>query len=94
MSEGPRAKRPGFPVKLAANSGAPTAVKSNTPARTAQTNVIQARNTQVGLQKPLPSGVGLDSQTVRSRMVDKLASKACKTPRCWRPWAWWSGIVL
>ena len=75
MSEGPRAKRPGFPVKLAANSGAPTAVKSNTPARSVQTNVIQARNTQVGLQKPLPSGVGLDSQTVRSRMVDKLAKQ-------------------
>ena len=75
MSEGPRAKRPGFPVKLAANSGAPTAVKSITPARSAQTNVIQARNTQVGLQKPLPSGVGLDSQTVRSRMVDKLAKQ-------------------
>ena len=75
MSEGPRAKRPGFPVKLAANLGAPTAIKSITPARSAQTNVIQARNTQVGLQKPLPSGVGLDSQTVRSRMVDKLAKQ-------------------
>jgi protein-L-isoaspartate(D-aspartate) O-methyltransferase len=75
MSEGPRAKRPGFPVKLAPNSGVPTAIKSITPARSAQTNVIQARNTQVGLQKPLPSGVGLDSQTVRSRMVDKLAKQ-------------------
>jgi protein-L-isoaspartate(D-aspartate) O-methyltransferase len=75
MSEGPRAKRPGFPVKLAANSGVPSAIKSITPARSAQTNVIQARNTQVGLQKPLPSGVGLDSQTVRSRMVDKLAKQ-------------------
>ena len=75
MSEGPRAKRPGFPVKLAPNSGVPTAIKSITPARSAQTNIIQARNTQVGLQKPLPSGVGLDSQTVRSRMVDKLAKQ-------------------
>ena len=75
MSEGPRAKRPGFPVKLAPNSGVPTAIKSITPARSAQTNVIQARSTQVGLQKPLPYGVGLDSQTVRSRMVDKLAKQ-------------------
>jgi protein-L-isoaspartate(D-aspartate) O-methyltransferase len=28
-----------------------------------------------GVQKPLPAGVGLDSQTVRSRMVDKLAKQ-------------------
>ena len=75
MSEGPRAKRPGFPVKLAPNSGVPTANKSINPAWSAQTNSVQTRNAQVGLQKPLPSGVGLDSQTVRSRMVDKLAKQ-------------------
>ena len=75
MSEGPRAKRPGFPVKLAANSGVPFANKSIHPAGSGQTNAAQARNAQVGLQKPLPSGVGLDSQTVRSRMVDKLAKQ-------------------
>jgi protein-L-isoaspartate(D-aspartate) O-methyltransferase len=75
MSEGPRAKRPGFPVKLAPNSGVPSANKSINPAWSAQTNSVQTRNVQVGLQKPLPSGVGLDSQTVRSRMVDKLAKQ-------------------
>ena len=75
MSEGPRAKRPGFPVKLAANSGVPSANKSIQPARPGQTNAALARNAQIGLQKPLPSGVGLDSQTVRSRMVDKLAKQ-------------------
>ena len=66
-------KRPGFPVRLATNAGVPSANKSAMPARPTQINPMQPRSAHVSLQKPMPAGVGLDSQTVRSRMVDKLA---------------------
>ncbi len=67
-------KRPSFPVRLPANAGVPSASR-----RTA--NPVNAfkplalKNSVVGSQKPIPAGVGLDSQTVRSRMVEKLAKQ-------------------
>ena len=41
---------------------------------------MQPKSAHVGLQKPMPAGVGLDSQTVRSRMVDKLARQGLQDP--------------
>ena len=59
------AKRPSFPVRLSSNSAnAPDTFKP-----------LPSKHALGGLQKPIPAGVGLDSQTVRSRMVEKLAKQ-------------------
>jgi len=72
-------KRPGFPVKLSPNAGVPSASKRSfgTHASNAADvfKPLQPKHVVVGLQKPVPAGVGLDSQTVRSRMVEKLAKQ-------------------
>ena len=73
-------KRPGFPVRLATHSGVPSASKSAMPSKPTPINPLQPRSAHVGLQKPMPAGVGLDSQTVRSRMVDKLARQGLQDP--------------
>ena len=73
-------KRPGFPVRLATSAGMPSASKRAVPARPTPINPMQPKNSQVGLQKPMPAGVGLDSQAVRSRMVDKLARQGLQDP--------------
>lgn len=73
-------KRPGFPVRLATHSGVPSASKSAMPSKPTPINPLQPRSAHVGVQKPMPAGVGLDSQTVRSRMVDKLARQGLQDP--------------
>ena len=73
-------KRPGFPVRLATHSGVPSASKSVMPSKPTPINPMQPKSAHVGLQKPMPAGVGLDSQTVRSRMVDKLARQGLQDP--------------
>jgi protein-L-isoaspartate(D-aspartate) O-methyltransferase len=73
-------KRPGFPVQLSPSTGVPSANKSKALARPTPINPMQPRNTSVSLQKPMPAGVGLDSQTVRSRMVEKLALQGVQDP--------------
>ncbi len=73
-------KRPGFPVRLATHSGVPSASKSVMPSKPTPINPMQPKSAYVGLQKPMPAGVGLDSQTVRSRMVDKLARQGLQDP--------------
>ena len=73
-------KRPGFPVRLATHSGVPSASKSVMPTKPTPINPMQPKSAHVDLQKPMPAGVGLDSQTVRSRMVDKLARQGLQDP--------------
>ena len=73
-------KRPGFPLRLPANQGGPSVNKrifgsnaSNVADGYKPLQPLQPKHAVLGLQKPMPAGVGLDSQTVRSRMVEKLA---------------------
>jgi len=72
-------KRPGFPVRLSPNAGVPSATKrivgSNASNASDAFKPMRPKHAVVGLQKPVPAGVGLDSQTVRSRMVEKLAKQ-------------------
>jgi protein-L-isoaspartate(D-aspartate) O-methyltransferase len=71
-------QRPGFPLRLKPESMAPSVGQKSTvkPLHSAHTlKPLGPPKTQLLLQKPLPAGVGLDSQTVRSRMVDKLAKQ-------------------
>jgi protein-L-isoaspartate(D-aspartate) O-methyltransferase len=82
-SERPQAavgdKRPGFPLRLSTHAGMPSATKkivaSNASNAADVFKTLQPKHAVVGLQKPMPAGVGLDSQTVRSRMVEKLAKQ-------------------
>ena len=69
-------RRPGFPARLSPNAGVPSASKSSLGANASDVSQPRPQKQAVqGLQKPMPAGVGLDSQTVRSRMVDKLAKQ-------------------
>jgi protein-L-isoaspartate(D-aspartate) O-methyltransferase len=61
-------RRPGFPARLD-TSGTPPA-RRNTPA------VVPATT-----RAPAPAGIGLDSQAVRARMVQKLAAQGVSDPR-------------
>ncbi len=68
------AKRPGFPVRLEPDAGTPSATKKVAerahPER--DTGLIDSK---MQAKATLPSGVGLDSQAVRMRMVHKLAAQ-------------------
>ena len=68
------AKRPGFPVRLAPDAGTPSATKkaSGRAHPEKATGIFDARKQA---QSALPSGIGLDSKAVRSRMVHKLAAQ-------------------
>jgi protein-L-isoaspartate(D-aspartate) O-methyltransferase len=72
-------KRPGFPVRLSTNAGVPSTSKRSFGSNASNSfdvfKPLQPKHAAVGLQKPIPAGVGLDSQTVRSRMVEKLAKQ-------------------
>ena len=75
-------KRPGFPLRLPASTGGPSVNKrifgsnaSNLSDAYKPLQPLQPKHAVVSLQKPIPVGVGLDSQTVRSRMVEKLAKQ-------------------
>ena len=71
------ASRPGFPIRLRADAGVPSATKkiaeSDRPAGAKGIN--HAKN---GVQRPVPSGLGLDSHAVRARMVHKLAAQGVR----------------
>ena len=67
-------KRPGFPVRLSPNAGVPSASKKSTNASDTFKPLLP-KHAVPALQKPLPAGVGLDSQAVRTRMVEKLAKQ-------------------
>ncbi len=70
-------KRPGFPVRLSPHAGVPSASKKITNASDAF-KPLPLKHAVPGLQKPLPAGVGLDSQAVRTRMVEKLAKQGVR----------------
>ena len=66
--------RPAFPVRLKPDMGVPSAIKS---VATFTRTVWDEDNNKIrkSSQSVLPSGVGLDSQVVRARMVHKLAAQ-------------------
>lgn len=66
--------RPAFPVRLKPDMGVPSAIKS---VATFTRTVWDEDNNKIrkSSQSILPSGVGLDSQVVRARMVHKLAAQ-------------------
>lgn len=74
------AARPTFPVRLKPDAGVPSATKlTATFSRSASTAALHT------LKKifptVMPDGVGLDSQSVRARMVHKLAAKGVSDAR-------------
>ncbi len=72
-------KRPGFPVRLSPDAGLPSATRRALGTRaTDDLKPPQSKAALAGLQQPMPAGVGLDSQTVRSRMVEKLARQGVR----------------
>lgn len=77
------ASRPGFPVRLQSDAGIPSAPKSaakNVAGHVRQMSVATKKHAQNGIQKPVSSGLGLDSQVVRARMVQKLAAQGVTDP--------------
>ena len=76
--------RPGFPVRLKPDAGVPSATKIATKtvaAHVRKQGVTALKSPQNSVQKPLSSGLGLDSQTVRARMVQKLAAQGVTDPQ-------------
>lgn len=72
--------RPGFPVRLKPEAGVPSATKKiATPARAM--DAASPIYLQKSVQKPVPSGLGLDSHAVRARMVQKLAAQGVTDPQ-------------
>ena len=72
------ASRPAFPVRLKPDAGVPSATKSatkNIADHGRKISVATTKHAQNGTQKPVSSGLGLDSQVVRARMVQKLAAQ-------------------
>jgi protein-L-isoaspartate(D-aspartate) O-methyltransferase len=78
-------KRPTFPVRLPANVSGPSVNKRSFGSTASNVSDVSKllqplqplapKHAVRSLQKPVPAGVGLDSQAVRSRMVDKLAKQ-------------------
>ncbi len=76
--------RPGFPVRLKSDVGVPSATKSatkNIAFHAREIGVTAQKQAQNGAQKSVPSGLGLDSQVVRARMVQKLAAQGVTDPQ-------------
>ncbi|MES2401539.1 MAG: protein-L-isoaspartate(D-aspartate) O-methyltransferase [Pseudomonadota bacterium] len=74
------AARPSFPVQLKPAAGMPTANKNMTVPARANAAAGPANTVKVA-QKPVPSGIGLDSHAVRARMVQKLAAQGVTDPQ-------------
>ena len=71
---GAGAKRPGFPVRLEPDAGTPSATKK-VAVRAHPERATGFFYSKKQAKTALPSGVGLDSNTVRARMVHKLAAQ-------------------
>jgi protein-L-isoaspartate(D-aspartate) O-methyltransferase len=67
-------ERPSFPVRLP-SSTANSSKSSKSSNASDGFKPLPSKHSLAGLQKPMPAGVGLDSQTVRNRMVEKLAKQ-------------------
>ncbi len=74
---GVTASRPSFPVQLKPAAGVPTANKNMTAPPLRASNTANLKTAQ----KPVPSGLGLDSHAVRARMVQKLAAQGVTDPQ-------------
>ncbi len=83
VKSGATAARPSFPVQLKPAAGVPTANKNMSPAHPPKAaNLGHAPKTaQKPVQRPVPSGIGLDSHAVRARMVHKLAAQGVTDPQ-------------
>ena len=76
----PAGSRPGFPVRLKTDAGAPYATK-NIASMARGMDVTGPKHAQKAAQKPIPSGLGLDSHAVRASMVQKLAAQGVTDPQ-------------
>ncbi len=77
---GAAGSRPAFPVRLKPQTGMPSATKSI--AGGAHSTLAKAINhDKNGLQRLVPSGLGLDSHAIRARMVQKLAAQGVSDPQ-------------
>ena len=66
--------RPGFPVRLRPDAGVPSATKNiASNARITGQNGLDGEKNEV--QKPVSSGLGMDSHAIRTRMVQKLSDQ-------------------
>ena len=76
--------RPGFPVRLKPDAGDTSSTKIATKTVASHAYKQGATDLKIpknGVQKPLTSGLGLDSQAVRARMVQKLAAQGVTDPQ-------------
>ena len=73
------ASRPGFPIRLNPDAGVPSASKKI--ALTDRKSTIAAKTLdKIGQQKPLSTGLGMDSLAIRKRMVQRLAAQGLTDP--------------
>ncbi len=77
---GAAGSRPGFPVRLKSGTGMPSATK-NIAGGAHSTPAKALNHDKSGLQRPVPSGLGLDSHAIRARMVQKLAAQGVSDPQ-------------
>jgi protein-L-isoaspartate(D-aspartate) O-methyltransferase len=74
-------RRPGFPLKMPSTAGSLVAIKSGAARAYKQDDPALKRTSKAPQKQPqgaaagLATGLGLDSQTVRARMVQKLAAQ-------------------
>ena len=71
----PTAGRPGFPVRLKEEGAYRQYAIKNIAGGAHSLGAAGINHAKIGLQKLVPSGLGLDSHAVRARMVQKLAAQ-------------------
>ena len=74
------ARRPGFPLRMPAAASQTVAIKI-VAGRTRKMDVTALKDIKKPPQKPITTGLGLDSQAVRTRMVQKLAAQGVTDSR-------------
>lgn len=74
------ASRPGFPIRLRPDAGVPSATKKIADGAR-PTGARGLNHDKNSVQRPVPSGLGLDSHAVRARMVHKLAAQGVTHPQ-------------
>lgn len=87
MTAGDAPRRPGFPLQMPSSTGKPVAIKS-VAARAYKQGDLALKHPLKEAQKPVAgvaagtsAGIGLDSQAVRARMVQKLAAQGLQDSR-------------
>ena len=76
-------KRPGFPLSMPSQKGIQTATKTvaSRAHETGASGLKQSKNTSQKSLSGVVTGIGLDSQAVRARMVQKLAAQGVQDSR-------------